>query len=233
MKNKCVFSQIMRAAIGVLMVFQVCSVTAAALYDPEPPANSAYLRIIHLNQTTALDVLVDGKLRQKALPSGEAGEYLVLTMGKHTLSLHAIGQKVALVSANIEVESGHAMTVAFLNPKTKAKPLIFEDKTNSNKLKAVLAVYHLSLQSGALDFLTADGKTKVFINLGQGTTQQLAVNPISVELTATVSGSQTPVARTQVEMSAGASYSIIVLKGADGKIMARTTQNKVERYTGK
>ncbi len=223
---------LLRFALSLLVIFQVHATNAAALYDPEPPANSAYLRIIHLNKTGALDVLVDGKLRQKALPSGEAGEYLVLATGKHTVTLQLLGQKVARASTNIEVDSGHAITLAFLNPQKKANPLIFEDKTNSNKLKAVLAIYHLSPQSGALDVFTADGKTQVFSNLRQGSTQQLAVNPIKVELIAAAAGSKTAVARTQIEMSAGASYSLMILAGSADKIIVRTTQNKVERYTG-
>lgn len=201
------------------------------LYDPEPPVDSAYVRMIHVGHESPLEVLVDGKPRIRNLVSGEVSDYLVLPMGKHTIALQAAGKSTVRASAALEVESGRALTVAFTPSGTR--PLLFEDKANSNKLKAVLAVYRLDAKPGTLDVLSADGKVKVFSNVASGTSSQLSVNPITIELIAAKSGEKTAQARTTVSMSPGGTYSILLLPGEKGKLIARSVQNRVERYTGK
>lgn len=201
------------------------------LYDPEPPVDSAYVRVIHVGHESALDVLVDGKPRIPNLASGEVSDYLVLPMGKHTIALQTSGKSTASASATLEVESGRALTVAFTPSGTR--PLVFEDKANSNKLKAVLAVYRLDAKPGTLDVLSADGKVRVFSNVASGTSSQLSVNPITIELIAAKSGEKTAQARTTLSMAPGGTYSILLLPGEKGKLIARSAQNRVERYTGK
>lgn len=209
------------------------------LYDPEPPADSAYVRVIHL-ASDALDVQVDGKVRVGKLGSGEASDYMVLPAGKHAIALHKPGQGAALYSMPLNVVAGRAMTIAIPAVQVDAKPVMFEDKTNSNKLKAILSVYHLDMagagkagaKTGALDILTADGSTKVFSALAPGTSAGLAVNPLTIELIAANSGDKQALARTQVAMAQGGSYSILLLP-AGGKLAMRTSSNKIERFSGK
>lgn len=207
--------------------------SSGLLYDPEPPANSAYVRVIHVSDEGAVDLIVDGKPRVRNLAGGEASDYLVIPAGKHTLALHPAGKSGAGVSTTMEVDSGRAITVAFPALRADAIPLVFEDKANSNMLKAVLAVYHLDAKSGPLDVLTADGKTKVFTNIASGASSQLSVNPITIELIAVKSGDKAVKARATVAMAPGGTYSFLLLPGEGGKVVARAVQNKVERYTGK
>ena len=203
------------------------------LYDPEPPANSAYVRVIYVSREAAVDLFVDGKPRLRNLAGGEASDYLVIPAGQHTFALHPAGKSAARVSAAIEVDSGRAITVAFTASRADTKPLVFEDKANSNMLKAVLAVYHLDTRLGPLDVLTADGKTRVFTNVASGASSQLSVNPITIELIAAKSGDKAVQARATVAMAPGGTYSFLLLPGGGGKLVARAFQNKVERYTGK
>ena len=51
---------------------------AGTLYDPEPPADSAYVRVVTANHEERFDVHVDGKVRVKNLKAGSASEYMVL-----------------------------------------------------------------------------------------------------------------------------------------------------------
>ena len=73
----------------------------------------------------------------------------------------------------------------------------------------------------------------MFTNVVSGTPSQLSVNPITVELIATKSGAKAALARVKVAMESGGTYSILLLPGEGGKLIARAVQNKVERYTGK
>jgi alginate O-acetyltransferase complex protein AlgF len=209
---------------------------AGQLYDPEPPADSAYVRVLVVQSETAIDVSVDGKLRATKLHAADASEYLVLSKGKHVLGLHPAGKSNAVTSYTIDVVPGKALTLAFPALKTDATPSIFEDKANTNKLKSLLSAYHLDSKVGALNVLTADGKTKVFGNLSFGASNAIAVNPISIDLIAAkaTDNSNTPGAsKTSLSMTAGANYSVFLVPNNQGMLTARATQNKTEKYTGK
>lgn len=206
---------------------------AGLLYDPEPPVDSAYVRVINAAAEGIVDVRVDGRSRIQKLGAGEASEYMVMAAGKHTITLHASEKKEAQLTTNLDVVKGRATTVAFTTLRGSSAPVIFEDKANTNKLKALLSVYHLAAKAGPLDVVSIDGKTKVFSNIAYGTSASIPVNPISIELMATKVGEITPQASTSVAMSQGGTYSILVLTGDGGKLVARSVQNRIERYTGK
>lgn len=224
-------SIIQAATIIALLTQNIATQAADLLYDPEPPADSAFVRVIHDSHDSAFDVLVDNKTRIRNLASGEVGEYLVLPMGKHLLTLQKEGKTAT--TAQIEVDSGHLLTVAFPSLRPNTKPRIFEDKAGSNKLKAMLAVYRLDTLPGTLDIVTANGNTRVFSDLPSGSSRQLSVNPITIELLANNSQDKSIQTRANLVMSPGATYSLFLLTGADGKLTAKAVQNKFERYTGK
>jgi alginate O-acetyltransferase complex protein AlgF len=206
---------------------------AGLLYDPEPPADSAYVRLIITSRDGPMDVWVDGKKRVQKLTLGEASEFMVLSAGPHTIALHPAGKTTAQLTTQLDVTKGRALTVAFTSMKANTAPLLFEDKTNSNKLKALLAVYHLDAQAGPLDILTADGNTKVFTGISYGEPASIQVNPITVELMTTKTGDKSPRARASVAMTQGGTYSVFLMADGNGKMTAKVGLNKIERYTGK
>lgn len=201
------------------------------LYDPEPPADSAYVRLIHVGQGAPSDVWIDGALRIRQLAEGEPSVYLILPKGRHDITLYKAGEATAYASSSLQAESARALTVAF--GATQGDPLVFEDKANTNRLKAVLAAYRLDAHPGTLDILSADGKAKVFPAMTVGSMKQRPVNPVTIELIATASGDKTALATTRVAMVPGGTYSILLLPGPQGTLVARTVQNSVERYTRK
>lgn len=205
---------------------------AGLLYDPEPPTDSAYVRAIHASRDGDVDVVVDGRIRAKKLAAGEASEYIVLSAGKHTVAVHTAGKSAASFTMTLDVVRGRATTVAFTALKADASPVIFEDKANSNKLKALLAVYHLDPKIGPLDVFTADGTTKVFSGLTYGSSASIQVNPISIDLIAVRSGDKAALAKASLVMSQGGTYSVLLLPGVGGKLVSRSVQNKIERFTG-
>ena len=207
------------------------------LYDPEPPVDSAYVRILVASQDAPVDVWVDGKVRIPKLEAGTLSEYMVLLAGPHTVALNRPGKPISSVTAKLDVTSGRATTVVFSTLQAEAKPIFFEDKANSNKLKALLTAYHLSEQSGALDVMTADGKTKVFAGLTFGTSRSVPVNPIDIELLASPSDAKKEgkdaKANALVSMAAGGTYSVVLLPTKGGGLIAKSSRNAIERYTGK
>lgn len=229
-------SVFIKLGLGALLVFLnsfVLAQPAGLLYDPEPPVDSAYVRVVLASREGVVDVMVDGRLRIQKLASGDASEYMVLAAGKHTIAVHATGKSTAYFSTVFDVVRGRAITLAFTTLRADTVPVVFEDKANSNKLKALLAVYNLDTKSGGLDVLTADGNTKVFSSVAYGASAALPVNPISIDLIAVKIGDKVPLTRTSLVMTQGSTYSILLLPGDGGKLIARAGQNKIERYTGK
>lgn len=203
------------------------------LYDPEPPADSAYVRVLLAADLSKATVMVDGKVRGSPLVTHQTSDYMVLPAGLHQLSLVSEGKKAVTLSTQLEVVRGRAMTVAFVSSQASVAPILFEDKTSSNKLKAMLSVYQLAVKPQAVDILTGDGATKVFSGLAYGTSGGIQVNPISVDLLATPSGDKSPVAKAHVAMTQGTAYSVFLLPSKSGKPFTSVIQNKIERYTGK
>ena len=215
---------------------QAIAQTRGGLYDPEPPADSAYLRIVIVGSDTALDLYVDDKPRTTKQVSGEVSDYLVVTAGKRTIAIHQAGKTSPLTTFAMDVPKGKALTLAFNGTKNGTVPTVFEDKANTNKLKSVVAAYNLDSKSGSLDILTADGSTKVFSNLAYGSSNSIQVNPITVELIATKQGSTSSLLASKpasLSMTQGATYSVFLLPDQNGKLTTHTVQNKTERYAGK
>lgn len=223
------------ALAGVLLgsSLSVGAQPTGLLYDPEPPADSAYVRVMTLGGDGVADILVDGRSRIQKVTPGEPSEFMVLSAGKHSIAVQPAGKPAALLTTTLDVVRGRAMTIVFTSPKSGVAPTVFEDKTNANRLKALLSVYHLDPGVGPLDVSTADGNAKVVTNLTYGTSKSISVNPISVDLVVAKSADKAPLAKTSIAMMQGGTYSILLISDANGKLTARAVQNKVERYTGK
>ncbi|NDP48475.1 MAG: DUF4397 domain-containing protein [Sulfuriferula multivorans] len=222
---------------GLFLSTLFCCTSAVAqgsgrLYDPEPPMDSGYLRIIVAHPGGPVDIAVDGQSRVQKLAAQQPSDYLVIGEGLHTITLNTRAKGAAPISKAFTMERGKAVTLAFTSLHADASPFMFEDKGNTNKLKAILTAYNLSAKAGAIDVIAASGKTKVFGGLAYGTSASLQVNPITVDLMASPNDGKSADAKFRVEMTQGGTYSILLLPGDAGKLTARVIQNKTERYAG-
>ena len=203
---------------------------SGVLYDPQPPADSAYLRILHLAGAAPLALDVGGRQRVEHLSRAEVSEYLVLPQGRHRLELRAGGRKWVFPA---ELAAGRAYTLA-LGPQGRAEGgRLFEDTPPANRLKALLSVYHLAPDAGPLDVATADGSTTVFGGLAPGDMRAVAVNPIEVDLAVRRGGQQAVLAHVHLAMQRGGAYSLFLLPGEGGGVELRAVQNRTERYRGR
>lgn len=199
------------------------------LYDPQPPADSAYLRVIVAQHNEAMELQIDQKTRIKGLQAGQPSDYLVLTAGLHKLQIKT---DKTTASLPLDVVAGRAVTVVWPGLGANIKPQVIEDKLNTNKLKAVITAYHLG-GTGPVDILTADGSTAVFTALAPGTSAALVVNPISLDVIAVPMGSKNNPAKVALAMSQGGAYSLLVSASQDKVLQLQAYTNKVERYTSR
>jgi hypothetical protein len=228
-----IFRNITFTALLICLNMTANAQPAGLLYDPEPPLDSAYVRIVLASRDPAIDIMIDGRTRIEKLGAGETSEYMIIPAGKHSIAVRSTGKPATIFSTTIDVVRGKAITLAFATLRPDSTPTIFEDKTNTNKLKALLAIYHLDAKIGPLDVLTGDGSVKVFSSVAYGSSTSIQVNPISTELITTKIGDKVPQVRTALAMIQGGTYSMLLLPGEGGKLVARVVQNKIERYTGK
>jgi alginate O-acetyltransferase complex protein AlgF len=229
-----------RSFLHCLVSLQLCVVsftlnaqTSGRLYDPEPPVDSGYIRVVIATPANAQDIWIDGKLRIQNLPGQALSEYMVLLEGKHTLSIKSAGTSIPGLTFPLEITRGKSITLAVPSLRSDTTPVPMEDKGNTNKLKVMLTVYHLAPKVGALDVNTADGGAKVFTNLAYAQSASLQVNPIAVNLIASPAGSTAALAKFPLEMAQGGTYSVLFTADAKGKLIAQTVANKTERFTGK
>lgn len=233
------FDYVRRNLYSLLAVMMCCclfgkvNADEALLYDPEPPVDSTYLRIIHTGAQRAVDVHIDGRLRMANLHSATPSDYIILPPGKHELTIRAAGKSQILVTTPLTLESGRSITIVYKALSASIKPLVFNDKLNANHLKAMLSVYNLNGKDGAFDILTADGKTTVFSGIDSGKNMDLSVNPISAELILTKTGNKVARGKIPISMIAGATYSILLLPKEGENPLIYIGQNKTERYTAK
>jgi alginate O-acetyltransferase complex protein AlgF len=222
-----------RVALAWLGLFLVSAHAqpTGLLYDPEPPVDSGYVRVMVAADMpkVSVSVMVGEKVRIPSLAKEQVSDYMVVGAGMHQIALVVAKKTVSTVS--LDVIRGSAVTVVFTSPDIA--PHVFVDKTSTNKLKAMLSIYQLASQNDPLDVLTSDGATKVFSGLVYGKLGAMQVNPISVDLIATKSGAKTSLAAASLAMTQGGAYSIFLLPTKNEKIAAIQVQNKIERYTGK
>lgn len=193
------------------------------LYDPEPPLDSGYVRVVLPMRTAPVDVLVDGKVRIQKLTPNVLSDYLVLKEGKHVLSFRVGGKTWA---HDWEVARGKSMTLSYAALQGAGPSHSFEDRGNTNKLKAVLVFYHLNPRWGEVEVSAANAK--VFGPVAYGASSALQVNPIAVELNIGAEGKSV---KTQLQMAQGQTYSVAVFDEG-GKAVAKVFPSAVERYTG-
>ncbi len=226
------FSQIATVSLMLWCSAGLHAQTAGRLYDPEPPVDSAYVRVMLAGDLGNMAVSVDDKVRIPQLASRQASDYMVLTSGKHQLTLKPAAKSAHPFSVPLDVVPGRAFTVVFTPAEAALPPTVIEDKTGSNKLKAMLSVYQFASKKNPLDVYTTDGKTKVFGSLAYGTAAAIAVNPIQTELLIRTGGETDVLGKVAIGMTQGNAYSIILMPEKGGKAKSVVVENRVERYTG-
>lgn len=159
------------------------------LYDPAPPANSAFVRVLNAPS---------GTLGGKAVSAekGAASAYVIIPQGDFEA-------KVGTVSGKLKVEAGNFYSVVV----SGGKLVLLKDQAAENRAKALLTVYNLTKNS--LDLKTADGKTTVLKDVKAGESGSRAVNGITVDLSA-FAGSKAVGTVKGVKLERGSAYALVV-----------------------
>lgn len=165
-----------------------------SLYDPAPPANSAFVRLFNDN-TAPTDATLDTKTFKGG--SHNATPYLVIPEGSRAF---AAGK----VSASFAIKAGKFYTIVL----GQGQAVLMEDLNNTNRTKSLVALYNLT-DGSALSLKTADGKTNVLEGVVNNTNKAIIVNGVKIAFGVFGDGkSLSTLPETQLER--GAAYSVFV-----------------------
>jgi alginate O-acetyltransferase complex protein AlgF len=184
-----------KLALIALTAASLATVSAQGLYDPEPPANSAFVRVINAGSgevKAGIDAVAYG-----AVAGQNASAYRVIPQGAHKLAAGAANKEVNVLAKRFYsvIVNGSDVTV-------------LEDPANPGQTKAGLAIYNLS-KIASVALKTDDGKTTVVDGIAPGTVKSQAVNAIKVGLAA-FNGSSKIASFPAVQLERGSTYSTIV-----------------------
>ena len=179
----------MRKALTLISLVSLSAATAQeGLYDPAPPANSAFVRLLNAPA---------GTVAGKALTADKtASPYVIVPQGEFEA-------KIGQTTGKLKVEAGNFYSVVI----NSGKLVLLKDQAADNRAKALLTVYNLS--KAPIDLKTADGKTTVVTGVKPGESGSRAVNGITVDLSA-FAGSKALGTVKKVKLERGNAYALVV-----------------------
>ena len=167
-----------------------------ALYDANAPADSAFARVINLDDKTA-SIKFDGKTAVQTVGSYQVGDYVFFPGGK-SQALEVNGERLEQ-----QFPKSSAWTLVFDDGKLTA----MEDKYYQGRKKAQVAFYNFSDQP--LDLKTADGKHAVVANISPMANGQREINEVKIGLSAWTASTEAA-AFEPTFLKKGRSYSYVV-----------------------
>lgn len=199
--------------LGMPVSAQAGSGGDAALYDPAPPAGSAFVRVApSAIDEVALSVRVGSTSPSLSVSGGKASAYVAVPAGPTTVEVASIrGDSRA-------VEAGRYYTVVY-NGKTQRW---LEDPAPGSRAKASLVLYNFSAEP--LDLVTADGATVLLDEVAVGQVAARGVNGVAAALG--VSADQGVLATTPtLSLRNGATYSLFASPAPGGGLSLRWQEN--------
>jgi len=151
------------------MVF-VATAAAQDLYDPAPPSDAAFVRLVHADASVSEGA---AQISDKTLGSigfQQVTPYVVVLKGSKTAQLGS-------QSATLSFEAGEFYTVAVLDGGLRNQ----QDARNTNLAKAMLVLYNYTDTPGAR-LTTGDGSLEIIASVAPDTQGSRAVNALSTDL---------------------------------------------------
>ena len=144
------------------------------LYPDPPPANAAFVRVVH---STPNFGTINPLVGDKAFPElvfGEVSNYYIVIQGDRKVTFGELEQ-------SIEIFAGKFYTLALTSGEENPLITLIEDGNSTNRAKALLSLYNLSTLE-KVDLKTVDGAVDVLTDVLPLETASIEVNAIKVDL---------------------------------------------------
>jgi alginate O-acetyltransferase complex protein AlgF len=195
----------------VAVAFAAVGVTAAnaagddALYDPAPPANSAFVRVIDARGEGNLQVTVGNAA--VTVPASGVSPYVVVPQGPQDVVLSTATSKVTLAA-------GKYYTIA-LFVGGASEPTLLEDAILANPAKSGIYVYNFS-DAPSIKLFAPKPKVAVVDGLQPGASMFKSVNAVTVDL-ALMDGDKTLAEFDALDLKRRAGVTFVAFGAGDAK----------------
>ena len=192
------------ALLGAVVLLGAAPMAGAAegvLYDPAPPAGSAYLRLINVGDGPA-SLNLGGQPFVTA-GAGTASAYVVTPQGSKALEVKGR-------SETVQLDAGKFYSLVVPG---KGAPIV--DPLLSNRAKALVRLYNLT-DRPELSLKTADGKVALVDAVAAGQAADRQVNGAKLSL-GVYAGTEKLAVTPDVVIQRGAAYSVLAY-GSGGKV---------------
>jgi alginate O-acetyltransferase complex protein AlgF len=176
-----------------------------ALYDPAPPPNSAFVRIIDARGQGNLTVTIGQA--QVPVPATGVSQYVIVPQGEQDVALSTSSSKVTLAA-------GKYYTLAFYVDGATT-PKVMEDEILTNPAKSGVYVYNFS-DAPSVKLYAPQPKVAVVDNLKPGSSAFKSVNAVTVDL-ALMDGEKKVADFNQLALKRRTGLTFVVFGTGDGK----------------
>lgn len=176
-----------------------------ALYDPAPPPNSAFVRVIDARGEGNLQVTVGDAA--VTVPASGVSPYVVVPQGEQDVALSTQSGKVTLAA-------GKYYTIA-LYVGGSTEPKLIEDEILTNPAKSGIYVYNFS-DAPTVKLYAPKPKVAVVDNLKPGVSAFKSVNAVTVDL-ALMEGDKTLADFDQLALKRRTGLTFVVFGAGEAK----------------
>lgn len=196
------------------------------LYDPAPPSDSAFVRVINGTGADA-NVTVGSATYQKVAKSGGVAAYQVIKEGEYTPALQVSG--AATQETPLKVAAGKYYTLAIVKDAKDADGVAvkeMEDALMSNPTKSYVYFYNLTDKATAAVFSPKHKKDVVAVNSAFSAASK-ELGQLTVDLAVTADGKEVKqFPAVAFQRRAGVTF---VLSGEADALAATMANNEVKR----
>jgi Domain of unknown function (DUF4397) len=199
-------------AVGLL-----AAAAPAALASPATKSSVGYLRLAHLSPNTpAVDVYLyslgnsDAMIVLHHVAYGTVSPYETIPAGEYTVAMRAAGtpaSKPPVLSTAVDIEAGHAYTVAGMGPNSGLRLQVLDDTLSTPSGRSLVRVIQASLQQHKVT-VTAGSQTLARNLAFASVTSYVSVAPGS--LSVHVSG-ESESATSTIDLAADTTHTLVVL----------------------
>lgn len=210
---------------SLVMMAGVVQANDQQLYDPAPPADAAFVRVVN-GTANAVDVTV-GSAAYAKVAKGAAATYQIVKEGEYKPSVVVAGKTSE--EAGLKVAAGKYYTLAVVSDAADADGVALkemEDAQMSNPAKAYVYFYNLSDKANAAVRAPKFNKDVVALTATPASASR-DLGQATVDLAVTADGKDVKVfSGVALQRRAGVTF---VLSGAGDALEATMSTNEVKR----
>jgi alginate O-acetyltransferase complex protein AlgF len=189
----------------------------AALYDPAPPPNSSFVRIIDARGEGNLQATIGNV--SVTVPETGVSPYVVVPAGEQDVTLSSDAGKVT-------VDAGKYYTIAFFVGGSPA-PALLEDEVLDNPAKSGVYLYNFS-DEPSVKLFAPQPNVAVVDDIKPGASAFRAVNAVTVDL-AVMAGDQTVASFDKLALKRRSAMSFVVFGAGEAPATAVAVVNETSR----